>query len=377
MKKIRFNDFTSDPPSLIEDQERAVSSVIRSGWYVLGPAVKRFEDAFANFCAVSHCVGVGNGMDAIEIILRCRKIGHGDEVITTPMTAFATVLAILRVGAKPVFADIEPTNGLLSLEEVRCRISNRTKAVVLVHLYGQMSRMNEWKELCDSRGIDLIEDCAQAHGASFAGIKAGGWGIAGAYSFYPTKNLGCVGDGGAIVTNNKQLSNMAAAIRNYGQAGRYEHVTAGLNSRLDEIQAAILLQRLEYLESFNHARKSIANQYISAFENSPGVGFKALDSGGDPSNHVRHLFVGKVKDPDEFVRKMAESSIEVLRHYPICCHKQQALSEAGFLIDKLPVAESFADRVVSLPCHPNLNHDDVTRVAQTVIKLTEGESVGD
>ena len=237
---ILMNDFKAEPEALRRDMAVAVERVLASGWYILGKEVESFERQWAQACGVAHGVGMGNGLDAIEVALRALDIGPGDEVITTPMTAFATVLAVLRAGATPVLADIDPQTALLAPESVRRVLSARTRAVLLVHLYGQLRGMEEWGRLCGERGIALIEDCAQAHFARWRGRSAGAFGRAGAYSFYPTKNLGALGDAGMLVTNDPALAARAACLRNYGQSERYHHPELGLNSRLDELHAAIL-----------------------------------------------------------------------------------------------------------------------------------------
>src|SRR5262245_29159120 len=232
---IPMNDFRAEPQEMREAMLGAARRVLVSGWYVLGSEVSKFESRWAATCGVARGVGVANGMDAIEIALRALGIGPGDEVITTPMTAFATVLAIYRAGAVPVLADIEPESGLLSLESAGRCLSARTRAVVLVHLYGQLRNIDQWQSFCAGHGIQLVEDCAQAHLASRHGKLAGSFGVAGAYSFYPTKNLGAPGDAGMLVTNDPGIADRAAILRNYGQSMRYHHPVLGLNSRLDEL----------------------------------------------------------------------------------------------------------------------------------------------
>jgi len=255
---ILMNDFKAEPEALREAMLVAAKRVLDSGWYVLGKEVESFECEWSQACGVAHGVGVGNGMDAIEIALRSLDIGQGDEVITTPMTAFATVLAILRAGAIPVLADIEPDTALLSIESVKRCISKSTKALVLVHLYGEVRDMQAWVDLCEEHGIALVEDCAQAHLATWQGKMAGAFGKAGAYSFYPTKNLGTLGDAGMLVTQDESIAKKASSLRNYGQSVRYHHPALGMNSRLDEMQAAILSVRLKWLPEFTKRRQEIA-----------------------------------------------------------------------------------------------------------------------
>ena len=252
---IVMNDFKAEPPELREAMLGAARRVLESGWYVLGNEVVAFEKKWAAACGVPQAVGVGNGMDAIEIALRALDVGPGDEVITTPMTAFATVLAILRAGATPVLADIDPETALLSIDSAARCVSPKTKALLLVHLYGQVRNMNAWTDFCAEHGIKLVEDCAQAHLATWQGKVAGSFGAAGAYSFYPTKNLGAPGDAGMLVTNDAPLGQRAGRLRNYGQSVRYHHPELGMNSRLDEIHAAMLAERMKWLQRFTERRR--------------------------------------------------------------------------------------------------------------------------
>jgi dTDP-4-amino-4,6-dideoxygalactose transaminase len=285
---ILMNDFKAEPPEIREAMLQATSRVLESGRYVLGNEVKHLEEQWAKACGVDFGIGVGNGMDAIEIALNALGIGSEDEVISTSMTAFATILAIIRSGAKPVLADIDSETALLSIESVRRCLTAKTKAVVLVHLYGQLRQMDEWVIFCEENNIMLIEDCAQAHQATWQGKVAGNFGQAGAYSFYPTKNLGAVGDAGMIITNNSALAIKARQFRNYGQSERYLHPVIGRNSRLDEVHAAILSERMKWLPEFTKRRRQIADSYHSKIDN-PLV--KHLIKPEDRLSHVYHLFV--------------------------------------------------------------------------------------
>lgn len=264
---ISMNNFQAEPEELIQQEIAAVEKVIKSGWYILGDQVRNFELAWANRCRVNYAIGVGNGMDAIEIGLRALNIGFGDEVITTPMTAFATVLAIIRAGATPVLADIDPASALLDPVSVERCLSSRTRAILLVHLYGQVRNMDTWIALCNHADVQLLEDCAQSHLASWKNKVAGAFGAWGAYSFYPTKNLGTLGDGGAIITNSEEVANQSKILRNYGQSQRYHHSELGLNSRLDEMHAAILTTRLGWVDFFTARRNEIAKAYFDGIKN--------------------------------------------------------------------------------------------------------------
>lgn len=358
-KMILMNNFQAEPPELTEAMLSATKRVLESGWYVLGKEVTEFEASWSQVCGTKDCVGVGNGMDAIEIILRTLQIGVGDEVITTPMTAFATVLAIIRSGATPVLADIDSETALLSLESVQRCLSKKTKAIVLVHLYGQVRNMKNWADFCDQQKLHLIEDCAQAHLASWRGRSAGNFGIAGAYSFYPTKNLGAIGDGGAIVTNNENLANSAKRLRNYGQSMRYHHPEIGTNSRLDELQAAMLMEKLRYLVEFTNRRKKIANTYHVKINN-PKIGKLALPEEIDA--HVYHLYVVFSDERDELARYLQKHNIHTLIHYPIPAHQQKSCKH----LQRDPIglfnSEKHAENCLSIPCHPQMSDEDVERV---------------
>ena len=360
---IRMNDFRAEPPALLESELAAVERVLRSGWYVLGNEVKAFEAAWARRCGTGHCVGVGNGMDAIEIGLRAMGIGAGDEVITTPMTAFASVLAILRAGASPVLADIDPRTALLDPDSVNRCIGPRTKGVLLVHLYGQVRDMERWTSLCEKHGIALLEDCAQAHLARWNKRIAGTFGKLGAYSFYPTKNLGALGDGGALVTDDAVIAARSAVLRNYGQSERYHHPESGLNSRLDELQAALLSARLDWLDRFTARRAEIAAAYHSRIAN-PSVQTMAVPL--QPGSHVHHLFVLLCEERDRMVEHLRAQDVETLVHYPVPVHFQPPAK--GLRCDPrgLEVSERHAARCLSIPCHPQMRDAEVDRVVDAI-----------
>lgn len=360
---IRMNDFTSEPELLRLAQLAAMERVLRSGWYVLGNEVKAFEAAWANCCGTQFCMGVGNGMDAIEIGLRGIDISSGDEVITTSMTAFATVLAIIRAGAIPVLADIDSDTALLDPVSVERCISPKTKAVLLVHLYGQVCEMESWTALCQRNGITLLEDCAQAHLAQWNGKTAGSFGSFGAYSFYPTKNLGALGDGGALVCNDTELAQRVAMLRNYGQSARYHHPVLGLNSRLDELQAALLLARLEWLKSFTERRQQIARAYHAGIANSA---VQTLSPPAQVQSHVYHLFVVICEERDRLAQHLKSGGVETYAHYPVPIHFQT--SSKGLRSDPngLPVAESHAAKCLSIPCHPQMTDADVSIVIDAI-----------
>lgn len=360
---ILMNDFKAEPPELRESMLGAVRRVLESGWYVLGTEVAAFEKQWASACGVAHAVGVGNGMDAIEIALRALNIGPGDEVITTPMTAFATVLAILRAGATPVLADIDPQTALLSVESAERCITPRTRAVVLVHLYGQVRNMDAWTAWCGKRGITLVEDCAQAHLATWHGKVAGSFGAAGAYSFYPTKNLGAPGDAGMLVSDAGALAQRAGRLRNYGQSVRYQHPELGMNSRLDEIQAAMLSERLKWLPEFTKRRREIADAYHAGIKN-PLV--RQLAPPEQPSAHVYHLYVIACEQRDQLQAHLQQHQVQSLIHYPVPIHKQEPCSDIARDPHGLSNSERHAAICLSLPCHPQMSDNDITLVIAAV-----------
>ena len=360
---ILMNDFKAEPLELREAMHSATRRVIDSGWYVLGKEVETFEKSWALACGVAHGVGVGNGMDAIEIALRSLDIGAGDEVITTPMTAFATVLAIIRAGATPVLADIEPESGLLALESVKRCIGPQTKAIVLVHLYGQVRSMSQWTSFCNEQGIHLIEDCAQAHLASWQGRVAGGFGVAGAYSFYPTKNLGAPGDAGMLVTQDTGLAERAARLRNYGQSVRYHHPELGMNSRLDEMQAAILSERMKWLEAFTDRRRQIATAY---FEGISSKSVRMMAHPEQPEAHVHHLFVIACVHRDALQAHLLSEGIQALIHYPVPIHEQEPCGKIKRDPQGLTASNQHAAQCLSLPCHPQMTDEDVLSVINGV-----------
>jgi len=362
-RMILMNDFKAEPPELRRAMLGAVDRVFASGWYVLGHEVAAFEEQWAKVCGVSHGVGVGNGMDAIEIALRALGIGPGDEVITTPMTAFATVLAVLRAGATPVLADIDQSTALLSLESVERCASAKTKAVLLVHLYGQVRAMDAWLDFCHKRGIALVEDCAQAHMAAWQGRVAGSFGVAGAYSFYPTKNLGAPGDAGMLVTGDATLAERAKCLRNYGQSVRYHHPELGLNSRLDEIQAAILAERLKWLPEFTARRREIAQAYRTGIQHQL---VRQLAAPEQPQSHVFHLYVITCDRRDELQAHLLQQQIQTLIHYPIPVHLQTSCQNVKHDPAGLLESERHATTCLSLPCHPQMQDADVLRVIAAV-----------
>jgi dTDP-4-amino-4,6-dideoxygalactose transaminase len=360
---IRMNDFAARPLPLREAEKAAAARVLDSGHYILGAEVRAFEARWAAACGTRHAAGVGNGMDAIEIALRALDIGPGDEVVTSAMTAAATVLAIVRAGATPVLGDIDPRTALLDLASLERCLSPRTRAVLPVHLYGQVRGMADFQALARARGLHLVEDCAQAHLARADGRCAGSFGAIGAYSFYPTKNLGAVGDAGAVVTDDDALAQAVLALRDYGQAGKYRHVRVGLNSRLDEMQAAILSARLDWLEAATGRRRAIAAAYRARLAN-PQV--RLLAAPETEASHVHHLFVVTCARRDALAQHLAGRGIESAVHYPLALHRQPAFADIAVDPAGLAHAERHAQECLSLPCHPAMDDDAVAAVCEAV-----------
>lgn len=360
---IQFNDFRIQSPQEDHAIRVAVDRVLKSGHFILGREVEDFESSWASSCECRHSIGVASGLDALEIGLRSIGVGPGDEVITTGMTAAATVIAITRAGAVPVLADIDPATALLDLESVERCITKRTRAIILVHLYGQMRNTKKWKDFCEQHSIALIEDCAQSHLAIEDGCYAGSIGLFGAFSFYPTKNLGALGDAGAIVTQNDALAEKAAQIRNYGQSSRYVHQVFGFNSRMDEMQAAILNAKLTWLEDSTIKRRNIARQYRSSISNSY-VGL--LSAPLFEENHVNHLFVMMTKHRDDLREYLMSRDIQTLIHYPIPVHRQPPFSEIAKDPLGLPATEAHAAECLSIPCSPHLTSSEIDYVTEMI-----------
>ncbi len=360
---ILMSGFASEPVEMRESMRAGYDRVAASNHFILGPEVLEFEREWATTAGTTHAIGVANGLDAIEISLRAIGIGPGDEVITTPMTAFASVLGIIRAGATPVLADINPDTALLSRESVERCISPRTRVVLLVHLYGQVRDMPAWVGLADDNGIDLIEDCAQSHLATEHGRRGGTFGRISPYSFYPTKNLGAMGDAGAVVTSDDELAETSRMLRNYGQSVRYEHPIIGLNSRLDELQAALLRARLPWLENFTQRRRTVADRYQSEISN-PAVDLLAPPV--EPSAHVHHLFVVRTAQREALAQHLDECGVQTLIHYPVPVHHQPPCVDIARDPLGLPAAEAHARSCLSIPCHAQLTDDEVSTVIEAV-----------
>ena len=343
---------------------QAMTDVLDSGWYVLGQEVEAFEKEFADYCDTKYAIGVGNGLDALTLVLRAWKemgrLQDGDEVIVQANTYIASILAITENNLTPVLIDPDPDTYNLCPHKLRYAITARTKAVLPVHLYGQISPMEDIKSIADEYGLLILEDCAQAHGAKADGKVAGSWGDAAGFSFYPGKNLGALGDGGAIVTNDEDFASAVQAVRNYGSHKKYENIYKGVNSRLDEIQAAILRVKLKYLDEDTSTRRRIARLYKNNINN-PKI---TLPSWIRDENHAFHLFVIETEFRSQFLSFMKEKNIQCMIHYPIPPHKQDAYNKR--FTQSLPITELMHNKVVSLPISPVLSDEDVMYIIDSV-----------
>jgi len=342
------------------DVRQAIDRVIARGWFVLGPELEAFEREFAAACGAADAAGVGSGTDALAIALRALGIGPGDEVITPPLSAAYTALAIMMAGARPVFADIDPDRLTLDPEAAAAAVTPRTAALLPVHLYGQPADMAALAAVASRHQLAIVEDCCQAHLATCDGRPVGSFGAAAAYSFYPTKNLGALGDGGAVTTSDAPLAARVKRIRNGGQTGRYQHGEFGVNSRLDELQAAILRARLQRLPGWTEQRRTLARAYRSALAGTHGL---VVPPERDPG-HVYHLFPVRSGSRAAVQARLLEAGIETLIHYPVPISRQPAV--ASLEPADCPVANRVCDEVFSLPLYPGLTTGAVRTIAECV-----------
>jgi dTDP-4-amino-4,6-dideoxygalactose transaminase len=345
-------DLNAQHASIREQLEAAIARVLAHGKFVQGPEVAEFEEAFADYCDVGHCVGTSNGTSAIELVLRAAGIGAGDEIVTTPFTFIATVEPILLAGARPMFVDVDPETGLLEAEAVEAAITPRTAAIMPVHLYGQTVDLDAFRALADRRGLFLLEDAAQAHGASWAGRRAGSVGDAATFSFFPGKNLGALGDAGCVTTNDEALAARIRKLRDHGRLDKYRHDEVGTNARLDTLQAAVLAAKLAHLEGWNEARRRHARAYDAAFASVDGIApIRVLGE----AVAVYHQYVVRLADREGARAALAERRISTGVHYPVPLHRQPAL--AGLVEGDFPAAEALAEEVLSLPVFPELTDE--------------------
>ena len=342
----------------------AINRTVQSGWYIMGNEVKNFEQQFAEYCGCRYCIGTGNGLDALTIIMLAYKelgvIQDGDEVIVPANTYIASILAIIQAGLKPVFCEPSWESCNINPENTEKLITPRTKAIMAVHLYGRCADIPQIEKIASKHSLKIIDDSAQAHGAIIAGKRTGNLGDAAGFSFYPGKNLGALGDGGAITTNDKELADTARAIANYGSQKKYVNIYKGVNSRLDEIQAAILSVKLQHLDADNERRREIAERYNAEIKN-PLI---TLPQIGNREEHVFHVYPIFCKQRELLQQHLLKNGIETIIHYPIPPHKQQALKEFEHL--ELPITERIHSQELSLPCHQAMSNDEVQKVIEAV-----------
>lgn len=360
--KIPFVSFEPMHNKIEEEILNKFKEVYRRNWFIQGEEVFKFEEEFANFCGSKYCIGCGNGLDALYLILRGYDIGVGDEVIIPSNTFIATALAVSYTGATPVFVEPVLTTYNIDPEIIEKAITNKTKAIIAVHLYGQPADMDEINEIAKKYNLKVIEDSAQSHGALYKGKKTGNLGDAAGFSFYPGKNLGALGDAGAVVTNNKELADKIRAVGNYGSNKKYHHIYKGTNSRLDEVQAAFLRIKLKYMNEWNEERRKIAQKYILGIKNPYITKPKEVDY----VKHVWHLFVVRTEKRDVFEKYLNNNGIGTNIHYPIPMHLQEAYGELKINNGSLPLAERISKEAISLPMWYGMEDKEINYVIDKI-----------
>ena len=358
---IPFIDLKSEYAEINEELTNAIQRVLKSGWFILGEELKKFEEEFSKYIGTKYGAGVNSGSDALFLALKALEIGKGDEVITVSHTFISTVDAIVRNGAKPVFVDIDPDTFCIDVTKIEEKITEKTRVILPVHLYGHPADMGPIMEIAEKYNLFVAEDACQAHGAEYKGKKVGCIGDVGCFSFYPVKNLGAYGDGGMVVTNDKELAEKLGLLRNYGQSKKYYHDFVGVNSRLDEIQAAILRVKLKQLDEWNEKRRLVAKRYNELLGDSEIV----TPIGKEYAKHVYHLYVIRHKDRNKLQQYLSKKGIETMIHYPIPVHKQKAYLDLGYTAS-LPVTEKTCNDILSLPVFPELKNEEIEQVVNHI-----------
>lgn len=357
-QQIPLVDLKAQHREIADEVTRGMAKVIEDTAFILGPQVKEFEEAFARFCGVPHCVGVANGTDAIELSVRALGLGPGDEVIVPANTFIASALGVVRAGARPVIVDCDEYQ-LIDPTKIEAAIGPRTHAVLPVHLFGQMADMEKVQEIADARGLTVIEDAAQSQGAKRNGRPSGSFGVAAATSFYPGKNIGAYGDGGAVTTGSEEIAAKLRKLRNWGSEKKYHHPEIGFNSRLDTLQAVVLSAKLKRLDAWNEARRQAAVRYDQLLAGIESIELPKTLPGNE---HVWHLYVVRVSNRDEVLAKLNAAGIGAGIHYPVPLHLHGALSDLGYREGDFPEAERAANEILSLPMYPQITEEQQQRV---------------
>lgn len=359
---IAYSDLSYIHREIHEELMQSVNKVVDSNWFIMGGELEAFEEEYAAYCGTRHCIGVGNGLDALHLILAAYGIGPGDEVLVPANTFIATALAVSYCGAVPVFVEADAKTCHLDIGRIEEKITDRTKAIMAVHLYGRVADMQGIREIADRYGLKVIEDAAQAHGAILNGAKVGSLGDAAGFSFYPGKNLGAFGDAGAVTTNDDDLARKIRALRNYGSEEKYKHIYKGFNSRLDELQAAILRVKLRHLDDWTAQRRRIAEYYVGHVNN-PVIRLPEIP----PENqHVWHIFPVFTEKRDALIEHLDKCGIKALIHYPIPVPLQESYLELGYSRNDYPVAAELAEQEVSLPLWVGMTGDDMKKVTDAL-----------
>jgi dTDP-4-amino-4,6-dideoxygalactose transaminase len=366
---IPFLDLKAQYQQIKPQVDAAVSRVIESAQFVLGPEVVAFEERFAAYCGVKHCIALNSGTSALHLALLAAGVGPGDEVITVSMTFVATTAAILYCGAKPVFVDVDPGTWTMDPNLVEAAITPRTKAILPVHLHGLMADMDPIIDIARRHELVVIEDAAQSHGAENKGRRAGSMGEIGCFSFYPGKNLGAYGEGGAVVTNNPELARRSVLLRDWGQESKYNHVVPGFNYRMDGIQGAVLNVKMDYIEAWTDARRAVASDYDRLLASS---GYKRPAPPPD-CRHVYHVYAIALAHRDNVQKALQAAGVGTGIHYPVPVHLQKAYSDLGYGQGDFPITEALADRFLSLPIYAELRLEQITEV---LLRLEKASLVG-
>jgi len=365
---VPFLDIRKQNSAIWADLKDSFEAAISGAHFILGPNVQLFEENFANFCGVKHCVGVNNGTSALHMSLLALNIGPGDEVITTPHSWISTSWAISYVGATPVYADIDDRSFNLDPSRIEAAITSRTRAILPVHLYGAAADLTAFRDICHRHNLVLIEDAAQAHGAQHAGRTVGSIGDAGCFSFYPGKNLGAFGEAGAVTTNSDRIAERIRRLRDHAQSGRHHHEEIGFNTRMEGLQGAVLNEKLKHLPEWTMQRRQHAAAYLRHLQNIPGL---ALPFAPDPNEHVWHLFVVLVEDRENFRAYLARNGVSTSVHYPTPIPFQPAYRHLGYQRGQFPVAEGVMEKCVSLPMFPEMTEEQRTVVIDAVRRYYE------